>query len=104
MFTLFDGAARALECAASIRDATARGGMQIRAGVHAGEVEVDSQGVRGLAVHEVARLAAHAVPDEILVSEATRALVAGSGMTFEDRGDHQLKGLDGTRHLYAYTR
>jgi class 3 adenylate cyclase len=70
--------------------------------VHIGEVVVDSTGARGMAVHEVARIAAVAEPGEILVSEATRMLVAGAAVNFEERGEHELKGLDGRRRLYRY--
>lgn len=102
MFALFDGAARALECAAAIRESSERQGVRLRAGVHVGEVELRGTSVRGIAVHEVARIAAAASPGEILVSESTRALAAGSGMSFDDRGEHELKGLDGLRRLFSY--
>jgi class 3 adenylate cyclase len=102
VFAIFDGAARALQCAEAIREACGRQGIRIRAGVHVGEVELHGTQARGIAVHEVARIAAAAQPDEILVSESTRALSTGSGMRFEDRGEHSLKGLDGPRLLYRY--
>jgi class 3 adenylate cyclase len=102
VFAIFDGAARALQCAEAIRETCGRQGIRIRAGVHVGEVELHGKQARGIAVHEVARIAAVAQPEEILVSESTRALCTGSGMRFEDRGEHTLKGLDGPRLLYRY--
>jgi class 3 adenylate cyclase len=102
MFALFDGAARALECAAAIQDAAGTQGMPVRIGVHVGEVELTSNGARGIAVHEVARIAAAAGRGEILTSEATRALSMGAGLEFEDRGVHQLKGIDEQRRLFAF--
>jgi class 3 adenylate cyclase len=103
MFALFDGAARALECAAAIRDTAAAHETPIRVGVHVGEVELTTSGARGIAVHEAARITAAAQPGEILVSETTRTLSTGAGLEFEDRGEHRLKGLDGARRLYAFT-
>lgn len=101
-FALFDGGARALECAAAAVAAAEQDGISLRAGVHIGEVVVDATGARGMAVHEVARIVAVAEPGEILVSEATRMLVAGAAVSFEERGEHELKGLDGPRRLYRY--
>jgi class 3 adenylate cyclase len=74
----------------------------VRSGVHAGEVALAGNDVRGVAVHEAARIVALAAPGEILVSETTCALVAGTGLEFEDRGEHELKGLPGARRLFAY--
>ncbi len=102
MFALFDGAARALECAAAIREAAKAQDTPVRIGVHVGEVELTSNGARGIAVHEVARITAAAGPGEILASETTRALSMGAGLEFEDRGAHDLKGLDGARQLFAF--
>jgi class 3 adenylate cyclase len=102
MFALFDGAARALECAAAIRDAAGNDGVPVRIGVHVGEVELTATGARGIAVHEVARIAALAGAGEILTSESTRALSTGAGLEFEDRGLHRLKGLEGERRLFAF--
>lgn len=98
----FDGPARALHCAAAIRNAAHREGVQIRAGVHVGEVELVGTDVRGVAVHEAARIMAAAAGDEILVSDMTRALAQASGLAFEDRGVHELKGLDGEWRLAAF--
>ena len=67
-----------------------------------GEVEVGEHGARGIAVHEVARIAGAATPGEIWLSETTVALTGGAGLKFDDRGQHELKGIQGTRHLYAY--
>jgi len=102
ILAIFDGAARALRCAAGIRAAAASDGLRIRAGVHVGEVEVAGEGVKGIAVHEVARIAAFAGANEILVSESTRALAEPAGLAFEDRGEHELKGIPGPRRLFAF--
>lgn len=80
----------------------AREGLQVRAGLHVGEVEHVGNGVRGMAVHEAARIMAVARPDEILVSETTRVLATAAGLTFEDRGLHELKGLPAPSRLFAY--
>lgn len=104
LLATFDGPARALHCAAAVRNGAHREGLQIRAGVHVGEVELVGDDVRGVAVHEAARIIAAAAPDEILVSDMTRALAQASGLTFEDRGTHRLKGLDGEWRLAAFVR
>jgi class 3 adenylate cyclase len=75
-------------------------GLTLRAGVHTGELELRGDDVGGIAVHIGARVAALAGPGEVLVSSTVRDLVAGAGITFEDRGEHQLKGVPGTRRLY----
>ena len=98
----FDGPASALRCAAAIRDVAVGEGLHVRAGVHVGEVEVAGQDVRGVAVHEAARIMGEAGADEILVSESTRVLAGGMDLTFEDRGLHDLKGLPEARRLFAY--
>jgi len=98
---VFDGAGRAIQAAIAIRDRTSALDLSVRVGVHTGEVEVVGDDVRGVAVHEAARIAAAAGSDEILVSATTFALTSASGMAFEPRGEHQLKGLDGLRTLYA---
>jgi class 3 adenylate cyclase len=102
VLAVFEGPASAVRCAAAIRTATSRQGLRIRAGIHVGEVESSGNDIRGVAVHEAARVMAAADPDEILVSEATRALSATNDLAFADRGEHQLKGLEGPRRLYAY--
>ena len=101
MFVTFDSPVHALRCAAAIDERAKRDGLHIRAGVHVGEVEVVGGDVRGVAVHETARIMAAAQPDEILVSDTTRALSLASGLTFDDRGVHVLKGI-GEIHLFAY--
>jgi class 3 adenylate cyclase len=75
-------------------------GLQIRAGVHTGEVEVDGAAVRGIAVHIGARVAALAEPNDVLVSSTVKDLVAGSGLTFEDAGEHELKGVPDRWRLF----
>jgi class 3 adenylate cyclase len=102
LFATFDAPARALRCAQSIRDMATQQGLAIRAGVHVGEVTLTQDGVRGLAVHEAARIMAAAGSGEILVSDIARALAAPAGLTFEDRGERALKGIEGPRRLYAY--
>lgn len=97
----FDSAARAVNCAAAIARAVEAVDLQIRAGVHTGEVEFIAGNVRGVTVHAAARIAALAAPGEVLVSSTTRELVSGSGLAFDDRGAHELKGLTGTRQLFA---
>jgi class 3 adenylate cyclase len=102
MLATFDGPARALHCAAAIRRLASREGLHLRAGIHVGEVELVGEDVRGVTVHEAARIMAAAGVDEILVSDLTRALAGAAGLTFEDRGTHALKGLDGEWRLAAY--
>jgi class 3 adenylate cyclase len=76
-------------------------GIEIRAGVHTGEVEVRGDDLGGLAVHIGARVATAAQPGEVLVSSTVKDLLAGSGVAFEDRGEHELKGVPGAWHLFA---
>ena len=102
MLATFDGPARALHCAAAIRRTANRHDLHIRAGVHVGEVELVGEDVRGVTVHEAARIMAAAGEDEILVSDLTRALAGASGLAFEDRGMHTLKGLEGEWRLAAF--
>jgi pimeloyl-ACP methyl ester carboxylesterase len=97
----FDGPARAVACAVSIRDASRTLGLQIRFGLHTGELELTGSEVRGIAVHTGARVAGKAGPGEVLTSSTVKDLVAGSGLEFEDRGSHELKGVPGQWHLYA---
>jgi len=96
----FDGAERAVRGAAAIREAAHGLGLEIRAGVHTGEVELTADDVRGIAVHTAARIMAVAESGEILVSATVMDLLDGSGLTFEDAGIHELKGLHGARQLY----
>jgi class 3 adenylate cyclase len=97
----FDGPARAVRCAVAVREALADLGLEVRAGVHTGEVEVTSGGLRGIAVHTGARIAASAGPGEILVSRIVTDLVSGSGLRFEERGEVELKGVPGRWQLFA---
>ncbi len=97
---LFDGTARAVRCAAAICQVARRDGLEVRAGVHSGEVERYADGIQGLAVHMAARIMALAGPGEVLLSASTVALLEGSDLSFSDAGEHELKGLDGRRRLY----
>jgi class 3 adenylate cyclase len=97
----FDGPARAIRCASAIESGVGELGLQVRAGVHTGECELFGDKVAGLAVHTGARVASHAQPGEVLVSQTVKDLVAGSGIGFEDRGSHELKGVPGEWRLYA---
>jgi class 3 adenylate cyclase len=101
MLATFDGSARALHCAAAMRRIAQRHELQLRIGVHVGEVELVGDDVRSVAVHEAARVMAAAEPGEILVSELVRTLAGASGLAFEDRGTHVLKGLEGEWRLAA---
>ena len=103
LLATFDGPAQALHCAERIARVATRDDLHIRAGVHVGEVELVAGDVRGVAVHEAARIMSEAQEDEILVSEITRALALPSGLTFEDRGARVLKGLPGEWLLFAYS-
>src|SRR5439155_1308531 len=87
VFAVFDGPARAIRCAGAIRDAVGALGLEVRAGLHTGEVELAGDAVRGIAVHVGARVTAEAEPGEILVSSTVRDLVAGSGLEFDNRGE-----------------
>ncbi|MDH4102047.1 MAG: adenylate/guanylate cyclase domain-containing protein [Thermoleophilia bacterium] len=98
---LFDGPARAIRSALSIHEALRSIGLDVRAGVHTGEVEQTSEGPRGIAVHLAARVLGTAGSGEIVVSQTTHDLVEGSGLEFDDRGEHDLNGIDGARRLYA---
>jgi class 3 adenylate cyclase/pimeloyl-ACP methyl ester carboxylesterase len=100
-FATFDGPARAVRCAQAIADAVRPLGLQVRAGVHTGEVEATGRTVRGIAVNIGARIGAEAGASEVLVSQTVKDLVAGSGLSFEDRGFHELKGIPDEWHLFA---
>jgi class 3 adenylate cyclase len=99
--TMFDGAARAVQSALEIRAAVRGIGLDIRVAVHTGEVEVVPGGIRGMAVHETARIMALGKAGDILVSGTTRELSAGSGFTYVDRGIHQLKGIPAPRQVFV---
>jgi pimeloyl-ACP methyl ester carboxylesterase len=98
---MFDGPARAVRCAVAARESVAELGLEIRAGVHTGEVERAGTGIRGLAVHVGARIAGSAAAGEVLVSRTVKDLVSGSGIVFEDRGEHELKGVPEPWQLFA---
>jgi class 3 adenylate cyclase len=97
----FEGPARGIRCAQSIRESLRGIGLEIRAGLHTGEVEIMGEGIGGIAVHIGARVAATAVSGEILVSSTVKDLVAGSSLTFEDRGSHRFKGVHDEWRLFA---
>jgi class 3 adenylate cyclase len=97
---MFDGASRAVRCAAAIAATAENDGLVIRAGVHSGEVEREARKLRGVAVHAATRIAALAQPGEVLVSDASVALLEGSSVTLEDAGEHELRGLPGRRRLF----
>jgi class 3 adenylate cyclase len=96
----FDGPARGVRCARAIVEALQEQGIEIRAGLHTREVELDGSDVAGIAVAIGARLGALARPSEILVSQTVKDLVAGSGLAFEDAGEHELKGVPDRWRLY----
>ena len=102
-FARFDGPARGIRCALAIRDAVREIGLEVRLGLHAGECEVLDAKVAGIAVAIGARVSARAAAGEVLVSQTVKDLVAGSGITFEDRGLAELKGVPGQWRLYAVT-
>jgi len=102
-FATFDGPARAVRCAQAIVDAVQPLGIEVRTGLHTGEVEMIADKVGGIAVSIGARVGAMAHPSEVLVSQTVRDLVAGSGLGFEYRGEHELKGVPGEWRLYAVT-
>jgi class 3 adenylate cyclase len=97
----FDGPARAVRCAIAIRNEVRELGLEIRAGIHVGEIEVLPDDIAGLAVHLGARVSALAGPGEVLVSSTVKDLVVGSGLAFDDRGSHVLKGVPGEWRLFA---
>ena len=100
---MFDGPQRAIRCAMAIRDAVQALGLEVRAGLHTGECEVRGDDIGGIAVHIGARVNALAGPNDVLVSSTLRDLVIGSGLEFDERGTHQLKGVPGEWHLSAVT-
>jgi class 3 adenylate cyclase len=100
LLATFDGPARAIRCATSLRDELRSLGLEIRLGLHTGEIEMRGTDVGGIAVHIGARVAAAAGPGELLVSESVPPLVAGSGIEFEPRGTHELKGVPGDWRLF----
>jgi class 3 adenylate cyclase len=101
LFATFDGPARAVRCASAIAESVKALGLEVRAGVHTGEIEQIDGSVRGIAVHVAARIAAAAQPGEVLVSSTLKDIVAGSGIGFEERGEHELAGVPGTWRLFT---
>jgi class 3 adenylate cyclase len=97
----FDGPARAIRCARAITDTVHDLGLEVRAGLHTGECEIVDGKVGGIAVHIGARVAGKAAPGEVLVSSTVRDIVAGSGIAFEPRGEHELKGIPGAWRLFS---
>ncbi len=101
LLATFDGPARAIRCACSMRERVHALGLQVRTGLHTGECELTGDNVVGIAVHIGARVAAVAAPDEVLVSSTVKDLVAGSGLKFGDRGSHSLKGVPDEWRLFS---
>ena len=99
----FDGPQRAIRCAVAIRDAVQALGIEVRAGLHTGECELRGEDIGGIGVHIGARVSALAGPNDVLVSSTLRDLVIGSGIQFEERGTHELKGVPGQWRLFAVT-
>jgi class 3 adenylate cyclase len=102
-FATFDGPARAIRCAQSVAEQVRELGIELRAGLHTGECELHDDKVAGIAVSIGARVAGLAAPGEVLVSSTVKDLVAGSGIEFNDRGEHELRGVPGEWRLYAVT-
>jgi len=100
LMATFDGPARAVHCAQAIAASVSELGLEVRAGVHTGEIEFSDEDLRGIAVHIGARVMSIASPSEVLVSQTVKDLVAGSGLVFEDAGEHELKGVPDRWHLY----
>jgi len=98
----FDGPARAIRCARAVSEAIRPLGIQVRAGIHSGEIEMAGDNVRGVAVHIGARVASLAGPSEVLLSQTVKDLVAGSGLTFDHAGEHELKGVPDRWRLYRW--
>jgi len=101
LLATFDGPGRAIQCALALHEALQPLGLEIRTGLHTGEVELREGGIAGIGVHIAARVMAAALSGELLVSPAVPMLVAGSGIEFEDRGEHELKGVPGLWRLFA---
>jgi len=103
VLAVFDATGQAIRCASAIRESARRQGLAVRIGVHVGEVELAGNDVRGVTVHEAARIMATAGANEILVSETVATLCRGGDLTFEDAGEHELKGVPGRWRLYRVT-
>jgi class 3 adenylate cyclase len=102
-FCRFDGPARAIACARAIVEGGEPLELRVKAGIHTGECEVIGEKIAGIAVNVGSRVASLATPGEVLVSSTVKDLVAGSGIEFEERGEHEMKGVPGTWRLYAVT-
>jgi class 3 adenylate cyclase len=101
VLAMFDGPARAVRCASALANGLEALGLGVQAGVHTGEVEQANDSVRGLTVHVTSRIAAAAHPGEVVVSSTVKDIVAGSGIAFEERGEHELDGAPGTWRLFS---
>jgi class 3 adenylate cyclase len=101
ILAIFDGPGRAIHCALALTAAAARMGLQLRAGLHTGEIEKRDRDVAGIAVHTAARIMAECIPGEVFVSRVVTDLVAGSGLRFSEKGSYQLKGLPGLWDLFT---
>jgi class 3 adenylate cyclase len=101
ILAVFDGAAAAIRCGCAIRDAVQGLGITVKAGIHAGEVESDDRSIGGITVFTGLRITGAAQPGEVLVSHTVKDLVAGSGITFTDRGTHIFRGLPGEWRLFT---
>jgi class 3 adenylate cyclase len=101
---VFDNPARAVRAAAAMLDTATNLSLTARAGIHTGEIELQGDDIRGIAVHATARILALAEPGQVVVSGTVRDILAGSGMEFTDLGEHELRGLEGRRTLAALVR
>ena len=99
----FDGPARVVGCACAIRDTARQLGLEVRSGLHTGEIEQRGDDISGIGVHIAARVAGLAHPSSVWVSRTVTDLVVGSGIGFDDLGEHELKGVPGTWRLYSVT-
>jgi class 3 adenylate cyclase len=101
VLAMFDGAARAIRCAIGLHAMAGDLGLVVRSALHTGEVELAEDSIRGLVIHEASRILTLSGPNEILLSDTTVSLASDSAMAYEDRGEHELRGLPGTRRLFA---
>ncbi len=97
----FDGPGRAIRCACAIREALGALGLDVRAGLHTGEIELRDDDIAGIAVHIGKRVSSHAGPGKVFVSRTVADVIAGSDIELSDEGDHELKGVSGTWRLYS---
>jgi class 3 adenylate cyclase len=101
LLATFDGAARAVRCATALREATGAQGLALRAAVHTGEVDVVEDDIHGIAIHEASRMLGLAGTNQVVVSSTTAGLIADAGIALIDLGEHELRGIEGARRLYA---